>query len=315
MRAAWPACHLVFRARASGRRSDEFAGEEGVRERRGQPADNPERPDPPDGDFESVLAKGAHDLVSHPRCRQLGLGRWGISLLSGRRRGDPPLSTSILFGLRAFFHPAAAAKIEERYELRIGGEPFTAIVQRGRLEIRSGLPERPAATLHADPAGLLDVRFGRIDVKRAVKRDLLRFNGPDARSGGSDERSPCNSRGSDCRRGIIGAWVKINQCMVTHMQEELHPTTLLRALAPNTGCYSGKATGSRLAMIQPLPSRITQAARTLRLYASHNGASTRRPDKRLRLSPPRLPGAWKMAIIAMRSDPGSAPCEPSTWQT
>jgi DNA-binding HxlR family transcriptional regulator len=110
----------------------------------------------------------------------LGLGRWGIPLLSGRGKKDPPLSTSVLLGLRAFFQPTAAAQTEERYELRIGGEPFTAVVQRGRLEVRSGRPDSPAATLHADPAGLLDIRAGRIDVKAAIEKGLLRFDGPEA---------------------------------------------------------------------------------------------------------------------------------------
>jgi DNA-binding HxlR family transcriptional regulator len=110
----------------------------------------------------------------------LGLGRWGIPLLSGRRKEGPPLSTSVLLGVRAFFQPTAAARTEERYELRIGGEPFTAIVQRSRLAVRSGQPDNPAATLHADPAGLLDVRFGRIGVGAAIEKGLLRFDGPDA---------------------------------------------------------------------------------------------------------------------------------------
>jgi len=113
----------------------------------------------------------------------LGLGRWGIPLLSGRRREAPPLSTSVLLGLRAFFQPAAAARTEERYELRIGREPFTAAVQRGRLVMRAGQPDSPAATLHADPAGLLDVRVGRIDVGAAIETGLLRFEGPAASVG------------------------------------------------------------------------------------------------------------------------------------
>lgn len=110
----------------------------------------------------------------------LGLGRWGRPLLSGHRREDPPLSTSVLLGLRAFFQPAAAAKIEERYELKIGEAAFTVVVRQGRVEIRSGPPEDPAATLHADPAALLDVRFGRLDIRVAIERGLLRFEGPDA---------------------------------------------------------------------------------------------------------------------------------------
>lgn len=110
----------------------------------------------------------------------LGLGRWGIPLLSGRTKDGPPVSTSVLLGLRAFFRPAAAAKVEERYEVRVGGEAFSAIVQRGRLELRSGAPDSPAATLYGEPAGLLDIRLGRVDVKTAIKRGVLRFEGPAA---------------------------------------------------------------------------------------------------------------------------------------
>ena len=110
----------------------------------------------------------------------LGLGLWGIPLLAGRRKKDPPLSTSVLLGLRAFFQPTAAAHTEERYEVRIRGEPFTAVVQQGRLEVRSGQPDSPAATLLADPAGLLDVRFGRIDVEAAIENGVLRFHGSEA---------------------------------------------------------------------------------------------------------------------------------------
>jgi DNA-binding HxlR family transcriptional regulator len=109
----------------------------------------------------------------------LGLGRWGIPLFAGRRKGNPPLSTSVLLGVRAFFQPAAL-RTEGHYELRIGGRPFTATVQRGLLDLRSGPPDSPAATLHADPAGLLDIRLGRIDVGAAIRKGLLRFDGPEA---------------------------------------------------------------------------------------------------------------------------------------
>ena len=108
----------------------------------------------------------------------LGLGRWGIPLFAGRRKGNPPLSTSVLLGVRAFFQPASA-QTEERYELRVGGHPFTASVQRGLLNLRSGQPDSPAATLYADPAALLDVRLGRIDVEAAIRKGTLRFDGPD----------------------------------------------------------------------------------------------------------------------------------------
>ncbi len=109
----------------------------------------------------------------------LGLGRWGIPLLASRKKGKPPLSTSVILGVRAFFQPAAV-RAEERYELRIDGQPFTATTQRGFLDLRSGRPENAAATLHADAVGLLEVRLGRIDVDAAIRKGTLRFDGPDA---------------------------------------------------------------------------------------------------------------------------------------
>jgi DNA-binding HxlR family transcriptional regulator len=109
----------------------------------------------------------------------LGLGRWGIPLFASRRKGNPPLSTSILLGVRAFFKPASI-QTEERYELKIGGQPFSASVRRGLLDLRSGEPASPAATLHADPAALLEVRLGRIEVEAAIAKGQLRFEGSDA---------------------------------------------------------------------------------------------------------------------------------------
>ncbi len=111
----------------------------------------------------------------------LELGRWGIPTLSGRKKAGLPLATSVLLGLRAFFRPEAAARIDERYEIRLGAEILTAVVQHGRLDFRPGPPDDPAATLLADPARLLDVRLGRIDAESAIKQGLLRFEGPDAR--------------------------------------------------------------------------------------------------------------------------------------
>lgn len=134
-------------------------------------------------DLPPPAARRVYQLTERGRALEpvlLGLGRWGIPLLSGRKKEDPPPSTSVLLGLRAFFRPAAAAKIDERYEVRIGEESYTAVVQRGRLEIHPGPPDAPAATLRADPAGLLDVRVGRVDVGTAIERGLLRFDGPDA---------------------------------------------------------------------------------------------------------------------------------------
>ena len=40
--------------------------------------------------------------------------------------------------------------------------------------------ERPRRSVHADPARLLKVRLRRIGVEAAIKRGLLRFDGPES---------------------------------------------------------------------------------------------------------------------------------------
>jgi DNA-binding HxlR family transcriptional regulator len=107
----------------------------------------------------------------------LALGIWGIPFLDGEG-GEVPLSTAVLVGLRAFFRPESTLDADERYELRIGAEELTAVVHHGQLEFRPGTPGTPAATLEADPQALIDLRTGRLGLRAAREKGLIRFEGP-----------------------------------------------------------------------------------------------------------------------------------------
>jgi DNA-binding HxlR family transcriptional regulator len=107
----------------------------------------------------------------------LGLGRWGLPLLSGRRREVLPLSAGVLAGLRAYFRPEYAVNLDERFEVRVGDESITLVVEGERLKFRRGPADDPSATLRFDPKALLDVRLGRLDTQTAVDRGLLQFEG------------------------------------------------------------------------------------------------------------------------------------------
>ncbi len=107
----------------------------------------------------------------------LALGRWGIPFLSGPGEEPVPVVTAALLGLRACFRPEAAADLDERYQLDIGGQPLTAAVRGQALELHAGSPEAPAARLSADPAALLDIRLGRLEPEAAVATGKLRFEG------------------------------------------------------------------------------------------------------------------------------------------
>jgi DNA-binding HxlR family transcriptional regulator/putative sterol carrier protein len=110
----------------------------------------------------------------------LALGGWGLPLLEADRE-EVPVSTAVLVGLRAFFHPEDA--LDETYGLQIGSEQLTALVRGGRLEFRPGRPEAPAASLRADPAALVEVRQGRLPVPTAVAAGRIRFEGEPAAVG------------------------------------------------------------------------------------------------------------------------------------
>jgi DNA-binding HxlR family transcriptional regulator len=109
----------------------------------------------------------------------LALGGWGMALLEADGE-EMPVSTGVLVGLTAFFRPEEASGADEQYSVEVGSESLTALVRNGKLEFRSGAPEKPAATLRADPAALAEIRRGGLSVPAAVAKGRVSFEGTPA---------------------------------------------------------------------------------------------------------------------------------------
>lgn len=84
----------------------------------------------------------------------LALGRWGSR--APFPPGDARLGVdSFAIALRTLFDPAAAAGLDEAYELRLAGQVFTVRVSDGTLEVARGPADEPVATIEAEDAGAL----------------------------------------------------------------------------------------------------------------------------------------------------------------
>ncbi|MEA2197968.1 MAG: hypothetical protein QOJ25_2019 [Solirubrobacteraceae bacterium] len=86
----------------------------------------------------------------------LALGRWGSR--APFPPGEAELGVdALIVALQTTFDPAAADRQAATYELRLGGQTFTARVAEGRLEVARGTPEDPDAVIETDPATLTAV--------------------------------------------------------------------------------------------------------------------------------------------------------------
>jgi DNA-binding HxlR family transcriptional regulator len=84
------------------------------------------------------------------------LGRWGS------RQPLPPAAPHLgvdaaMVALPTLFSPERAGDLDGTFELRIDGEPFTATVSGGRLELARGAATGPAATIATTPGVLAAV--------------------------------------------------------------------------------------------------------------------------------------------------------------
>ena len=84
------------------------------------------------------------------------LGRWGSAVPFAP--GDASFSPdALVIALKTLFDAAAAADVEERYELRLDGQTFGLRVAAGRLEVARGGAGQPDATIEAEPSTLAAV--------------------------------------------------------------------------------------------------------------------------------------------------------------
>lgn len=108
----------------------------------------------------------------------LQLVRWGVRS-PGFVRGAPLNVDAMVLSMRALFAPAAGAGPEIRILLILDGQPFSAQIASGRLDIHRQGPADPApeATLETSPTTLLHLAYGAADPDDAIASGQARVCG------------------------------------------------------------------------------------------------------------------------------------------
>ena len=105
------------------------------------------------------------------------LARWGARTL-----GPPAPEAELRAGwlahaAEATFDPAAAAGIDETYEVRSGDEIVSLRVREGRLEAEPGSCEAPDVVIEAPPATIFELVNGDVAADDALARGVARVVG------------------------------------------------------------------------------------------------------------------------------------------
>jgi DNA-binding HxlR family transcriptional regulator len=88
----------------------------------------------------------------------LRLGRWGAR---SPARPDGELSVdALMIALESTFDSSAAGETRATYEIRLGEDRCSVVIDRDTIEIARGAPRRPDAIIETDPATLRAVVFG-----------------------------------------------------------------------------------------------------------------------------------------------------------
>lgn len=95
------------------------------------------------------------------------LGRWGSRV--PLPKDGPPLGTdAAMVALPTLFSAERAADIQATYELRLGGEPFAAVVKDGRFHLTRGAATAPDAVITTTPATLAAVLWHEHSLRDAI---------------------------------------------------------------------------------------------------------------------------------------------------
>jgi DNA-binding HxlR family transcriptional regulator len=86
------------------------------------------------------------------------LGRWGAR--SAQRPKGALSVDALMVALEATFVPDRANELSASYELRLGDERFSVVVDRKTIVIARARPSRPDAVIESDPETLRAVVFG-----------------------------------------------------------------------------------------------------------------------------------------------------------
>jgi DNA-binding HxlR family transcriptional regulator len=108
----------------------------------------------------------------------LALGRWGSRLLPVSLEGVAlPSMGSCTLGIKAFFRPEQAQRVNETYELHIGNEILQVQIKAGELLLQQGQALKADVVFHTDMPSYLGLFSGQIEPDEAVERGLIQIEG------------------------------------------------------------------------------------------------------------------------------------------
>ena len=106
----------------------------------------------------------------------MGLQRWGAA--SPAFPHDVPIGCdAAMLALKNAFDPEVAGAETYVIEVRFGTGTFAVTVADGRIEIRRGAADRPAASIESDPSTLERVAFGMRRLDSATSAGDVRVEG------------------------------------------------------------------------------------------------------------------------------------------
>jgi DNA-binding HxlR family transcriptional regulator len=116
-------------------------------------------------------------LELEPLIREIG--RWAAR--SPKMPMGLPMSVnSTVLSFRTMFDGEAARGFKARIGLVLNGQPFSASIAKGRLEIEPGKAVEPDAVVTSDPDTLVQVVYGGRDLDEAVRAGDLSIDGDKA---------------------------------------------------------------------------------------------------------------------------------------
>jgi DNA-binding HxlR family transcriptional regulator len=107
------------------------------------------------------------------------IGRWAARSPS-KPMGLPMSVNSVVLSFRTMFDGTAARGFKARLGFVLNGQPFSATISKGRLEILPGKAVDPDAVVTCDPDAIAQVVYGGRDLNAALRAGDIAIDGDKA---------------------------------------------------------------------------------------------------------------------------------------
>ena len=110
----------------------------------------------------------------------LELGRWGAPLLSSRSKGEQLQPHWLVLPLRLYLRDLRPKEPKTAINVEVDGETIAIEASRGKVAVRLGVADSPAAVVRGEPDCLLGLFAGRLSLDAAVAEGLQWTGSPSA---------------------------------------------------------------------------------------------------------------------------------------